>query len=364
MRKPDRNKHSGVVVMGFENRFCRESGRIRFSVSPVWGAAFLLILLFCISFSLGRYPVSLGELCRILFSSLWGGECDVPPMVRSVVLKVRIPRVCSAVLIGGALSASGAVYQGLFRNPMVSPDILGASAGACFGAALAILLSLPFALVQFSAFVFGLVAVALSYVICALVSRGKESVLILVLAGIVIATLFSSLVSLGKYVADPFGKLPEITYWLMGGLSSITGRDAKLLLMPCMLGFLPLVLLRWQLNAMAFGDEEAQAMGLNTARLRIIFISAATLLTAASVAVGGMIGWVGLVIPHLSRMLAGADHRHLIPASFLIGGCFLLFVDNLARLFFTSEIPLGILTSLIGAPFFVYLLFRRRRGWV
>ena len=169
-------------------------------------------------------------------------------MVRSVVLRVRIPRVCAAVLIGGALSVSGAVYQGLFRNPMVSPDILGASAGACFGAALAILFSLPFVLVQLSAFCFGLAAVALSYAICLLVSRGKESLLVLVLAGIVIATLFSSLVSLGKYVADPFGKLPEITYWLMGGLSSVTGKDARLLLPPCVLGLLPLVLLRWQLN--------------------------------------------------------------------------------------------------------------------
>ena len=188
--------------------------------------------------------------------------------------------------------------------------------------------------------------------------------MVLVLAGIVIATLFSSLVSLGKYVADPFGKLPEITYWLMGGLSSVTGKDARLLLLPCVLGLLPLVLLRWQLNAMAFGDEEAQAMGLDTVRLRAVFISAATLLTAASVAVGGMIGWIGLVIPHLARMLTGPNCRDLIPTSFLVGSCFLLFVDNLARLFFTSEIPLGILTSLIGAPFFVYLLFRRRKGWV
>lgn len=350
--------------MGSRDRLSKEYGRVRFSVPPAWGAAFLLVLLFCISFSLGRYPVSLGDLFRVLLSLPMGGDGGVPPMVRSVVLRVRIPRVCAAVLIGGALSVSGAVYQGLFRNPMVSPDILGASAGACFGAALAILFSLPFVLVQLSAFCFGLAAVALSYAICLLVSRGKESLLVLVLAGIVIATLFSSLVSLGKYVADPFGKLPEITYWLMGGLSSVTGKDARLLLPPCVLGLLPLVLLRWQLNAMAFGDEEAQAMGLDTVRLRAVFISAATLLTASSVAVGGMIGWIGLVIPHLARMLTGPNCRDLIPTSFLVGSCFLLFVDNLARLFFTSEIPLGILTSLIGAPFFVYLLFRRRKGWV
>ena len=247
---------------------------------------------------------------------------------------------------------------------MISPDILGASAGAGFGAAMAILLSLPFIFIQFSAFAFGLLAVGLACLICKMVSRGKDALLILVLSGMIVATFFSSLITLLKYVADPQSKLPEITYWLMGGLSTVSAGDVGMMLVPFTIGIVPLFLLRWQLNAMAFGDEEAKAMGLNTKRLRGIYIISATLLTAAAVAVCGMIGWIGLVIPHLTRMMVGPNHKYLIPASFLMGGIFLLLVDDLARTLFTVEIPLGILTSIIGAPFFVYLLLKRKKGWV
>jgi iron complex transport system permease protein len=324
----------------------------------------VLILLFFVSFLIGRYRITLDDIFTVFYSSLFKTDCNLSNMVQSVILKVRMPRIFAAILIGGALSSAGATYQGLFKNPMVSPDLLGASAGAGFGAAVAILLSLSFVIVQFFAFFFGLLAVGLAYFICKLVSRGKDALLILVLAGMIVATLFSSFITLSKYIADPYSKLPEITYWLMGGLSAVTNQDVLMLIIPFVCGIVPLLLLRWQLNAMAFGDEEAKSMGLNTGRLRTIYIVAATLLTAASVAVCGMIGWIGLVIPHLTRMLVGPNYKYLMPASFLMGSIFLLIVDNLARTMFTMEIPLGVLTSIIGAPFFVYLLIKRKKGWV
>ncbi|KAF5056742.1 iron ABC transporter permease [Acetobacterium wieringae] len=333
-------------------------------VKVIVRAGILLVLLFFISLMLGRYQVSLGNMGAVFYARIFGTECTASEMIQSVILKVRIPRICAAILIGGALSTAGATYQGLFKNPMISPDILGASAGAGFGAAMAILLSLPSVFIQFSAFAFGMMAVGLACLICKMVSRGKDALLILVLSGMIVATFFSSLITLLKYVADPQSKLPEITYWLMGGLSTVSAGDVGMMLVPFIIGIVPLFLLRWQLNAMAFGDEEAKAMGLNTKRLRGIYIVSATLLTAAAVAVCGMIGWIGLVIPHLTRMLVGPNHKYLIPASFLMGGIFLLLVDDLARTLFTVEIPLGILTSIIGAPFFVYLLLKRKKGWV
>lgn len=323
----------------------------------------LLAGLFFASFLVGRYGVSLGQTLEVLFSALLGKESVNPEMVQSVILKVRAPRIIAAVLVGGSLAVAGSVYQGLFRNPMVSPDILGASSGAGFGAALAILLSFSFTGIQFMAFGFGILAVLLAYGISKSVSHGKDALLLLVLSGIVISTLFSSFITLAKYVADPFTKLPEITYWLMGTLSATSMTDVKMLLIPLLIGLAPLFLLRWRLNAMAFGEEEAQAMGLNTKLLRIVFVFGATLLTASSVAVSGMIGWVGLVIPHLSRMTVGPNYKTLLPVSFLIGGIFLLAVDDIARAVFSVELPLGILTATIGAPFFIFLLFRRKKGW-
>lgn len=323
--------------------------------------AIVLVVLFFASFMIGQFPIDPAGVASTIGAKLFGLPCNEPEMAQTVVWKVRLPRVCAAVLVGAALAVAGAVYQGMFRNPMVSPDILGASSGAGFGAALAILLSLPYVFIQVNAFVFGIVAVALAYFICRCVSRGKDAILMLVLGGMIVSTLFSSFITLTKYVADPDSKLPEITYWLMGSLSTVSLRDFVFLLPPLIIGLAPLAALRWQLNAMAFGDEEAQAMGLNVNRLRAIFIFSATLLTSASVAIAGMIGWVGLIIPHMARFIVGPNCKELIPMSFLLGGCFLLIVDNVARSLFTVEIPLGILTSIIGAPFFFYLLFKRKR---
>lgn len=325
------------------------------------GAVIVMIILFFLSFMLGQYPIEPNDVIGVIGSKLFGLPCSASDMAQTIVWKVRLPRVCAALLVGAALSVAGAVYQGLFKNPMVSPDILGASSGAGFGAALAILLSLPYAFIQANAFVFGIIAVGLAYFVCQRVSRGKDAILMLVLGGMIVSTLFSSFITLTKYVADPDSKLPEITYWLMGSLSTVSLQDILFLIPPLIVGMVPLVSLRWQLNAMAFGDEEAQAMGLNVRRLRSLFILCATLLTAASVAIAGMIGWIGLIIPHMARFMVGPNCKVLLPMSFLVGGSFLLLVDNVARNLFTVEIPLGILTSIIGAPFFFYLLLKRKR---
>ena len=324
-------------------------------------AAVVLVVLFFASFMIGQYPISPSGVLDILGSKLFGYESAEPAMAQTIVWKVRLPRVVAAVLIGAALAVAGAVYQGLFKNPMVSPDILGASSGAGFGAALALLFSLSYAMVQANAFVFGILAVAIAYLICTRVSRGKDAVLMLILAGMVVSTLFSSFITLIKYVADPESKLPEITYLLMGSLATVNQRDVLFLIVPLLLGVVPTFVLRWRLNVMVFGDEEAASLGLNVKRIRGVLIVCATLLTATAVAVAGMIGWIGLIIPHMCRFIVGPNYKDLVPMSLLTGGVFLLVVDCLARTLFTTEIPLGILTSLIGAPFFVYLLFKRKK---
>lgn len=339
-------------------RCCSERMRLHVAV-PV--ATAVLVALFFASFMIGQYPIDPGGVLNVIGAKLLGFECSEPAMAQTIVWKVRLPRIVAAVLIGAALAVAGAVYQGLFKNPMVSPDILGASSGAGFGAALALLLSLPYLAVQGGAFLFGILAVGLAYLICQRVSRGKDAVLMLILGGMVVSTLFSSFTTLVKYVADPDSKLPEITYWLMGSLASVSQRDILLMLVPLAVGTVPAFLMRWRLNVMVFGDEEAQSMGLNVKRIRAVLIVCATLLTAASVAVAGMIGWIGLIIPHMCRFIVGPNYRDLVPMSLLTGGVFLLVVDCLARTLFTTEIPLGILTSLIGAPFFVYLLFKRKK---
>jgi len=322
----------------------------------------LAALLF--SFTLGRYSVSLGELCQITLAKVLGLPVTWSETVEAVLFQVRLPRILAAMLVGAALSMAGAALQGMFRNPMVSPDILGASAGAGFGASLAILLSFSMVAIQIVSFFFGLIAVALTYTISNVIARRNEVTLTLVLTGMVISSLFASFISLIKYLADPYSKLPAITFWLMGSLTSITMEDLPALAIPFLLGAVPLFLLRWKLNILSFGEEEAKALGIETWKLRVVVIICATLMTAASVSLCGMIGWVGLIIPHLTRMLMGPNYLVLLPATFLIGSTYLLLVDNLARTLFAVEVPLGILTSLIGAPFFIYLLSKGKKGWV
>lgn len=318
----------------------------------VLGAVFLAVLLG--SLLVGRYALSPGQLVHMLWTRISGGAADWPISDDKVVFAVRLPRVAAAALVGAALAVSGAAYQGMFRNPMVSPDILGASTGAGFGAAVAILLGAGYFGISAAAFCCGLLAVAASWLVSRL-SKAHQAVA-LILAGMMISSLFSAGTSFVKLVADTQQQLPAITYWLMGSLSSIKDKDVVFLAIPVALGMIPLFFLRWRMNLLTVGEEEAQSMGVNTRRLRGAVIVCATLLTSASVAVSGMIGWVGLVIPHFCRMLFGYDYRRLIPAGALFGAAFLLAVDDIARLVTTGELPLGILTAFVGAPLFLYLI--------
>lgn len=318
----------------------------------VLGAVFLAVLLG--SLLVGRYALSPGQLVHMLWTRISGGAADWPISDDKVVFAVRLPRVAAAALVGAALAVSGAAYQGMFRNPMVSPDILGASTGAGFGAAVAILLGAGYFGISAAAFCCGLLAVAAAWLVSRL-SKADQAVA-LILAGMMISSLFSAGTSFVKLVADTQQQLPAITYWLMGSLSSIKDMDVVFLAIPVALGMIPLFFLRWRMNLLTVGEEEAQSMGVNTRRLRGAVIVCATLLTSASVAVSGMIGWVGLVIPHFCRMLFGYDYRRLIPAGALFGAAFLLAVDDIARLVTTGELPLGILTAFVGAPLFLYLI--------
>lgn len=326
----------------------------------VLGAVFVAALFG--SVLLGRFSVTPKELFRLLLSRLTETEPGWRDGAENVVFQIRLPRVAAAALIGAALAAAGVSYQGMFRNPMVSPDILGASTGAGFGAALAILLGAGYFGISMSAFVFGLLAVAAAYLVSCM-SRTNQTIA-LILAGMMVSSLFSAGTSYLKLVADTQQQLPAITYWLMGSLSSIKPRDVLFLVIPVTLGLVPLLILSWRMNLLTLGEEEARSMGVNTRLLRFTVILCATLLTASSVAVSGMIGWVGLVIPHFCRMLFGYDYRRLIPAAALFGASFLIIVDDIARLATAGEIPLGILTAFVGAPIFLYLILTggARRG--
>ena len=317
----------------------------------------VVVLILCVlsSFCLGRYPVALPELLGVLGKKL---GFPVTPFwttqVETAVWNIRLPRVILSVLVGACLAAAGASYQGVFQNPMASPDILGASAGAGFGAALAILLGASSVGITIGAFAASLITVALVFTVSRH-ARG-DRVLGLVLAGIMVSSLFQSGTSFLKLVADPNNQLPQITYWLMGSLSGAKWSDIGFVILPVLIGLIPLLSLRWQLNVITMGDDEARAMGVNAPKIRLWIVICSTLVTASAVSVSGMIGWVGLVIPHMMRRLVGSDYRFLMPVSMLGGGIFLLVVDNVSRNATTAGIPIGILTAFIGAPFFLWLI--------
>src|SRR5262245_32034199 len=321
-----------------------------------------LVVLVAVAFSVGRFPVTPAELLTVLWSRITGVPHGLPATIDTVVFNVRGPRIVAAILVGAALRAAGAAYQGLFRNQLVSPDILGVSTGAALGAVTGIYLSLGVVAIQSLAFVVGLGAVAIVYATAASLRR-HDPILILVLAGIVIGTLFGSLVSLLKYLADPYNQLPAITFWLLGSLASVTIGDVRAVAPSVALGLVPLVLLRWRMNVMTLGEDEARALGVDTRWLRLVVIAAATLMTAGVVSISGVVGWIGLLVPHLARFLVGPDFRRLLPVSILLGAGYLLGVDTLARTMARIEIPLGVLTAFIGAPFFIWVLAASRRGW-
>ena len=308
----------------------------------------------------GAYPVSLAELAAVVGQRL-AGTAAVGP-VDTVLFEVRLPRVLAAVLGGAGLAGAGAAYQTLFRNPLVSPDILGVSSGAGLGAVLGIFLSLPVLGIQLLAFAVGLVTVALVYSIAAAV-RGRDPILVLVLAGVVVGSLTGAAISLLKILADPYDQLPAIVFWLLGSFSAIRKSEVWTALPIVLIGLMPLLALRWRINVLSLGDEEAKALGVEAGRLRLAVVAAATLMTASVVAISGVIGWVGLVIPHIARMLVGPSFDRLLPTAMLLGASYLLLVDTLARTMARTEVPIGILTAILGAPFFLWLLMRGREGW-
>ena len=328
----------------------------RYPVRSIVIMASALLALFLLSFVVGRYGVPLGQVVRILLSGVLPLEQTWTDNMAIAVLNVRLPRILLACLVGCGLSAAGTGYQTVFQNPMAAPDILGASSGACFGAALAIMTGQSAVMITVFAFLASLLSVALVYLV-GNHTRGNR-VMNLLLAGIMVGSLFSACTSYIKLVADPTNQLPQITYWLMGSLSGTRMGMVRFAAVCMAVGLVPLLLLRWRMNLLTLSPDEARAMGVHTDRLRLAVILSSTVLTAAAVSVSGMIGWVGLVIPHLSRRIVGSDCRRLMPMACLFGAAFLLLVDNMARCLTATEIPIGILTAFVGAPFFIYLMVR------
>lgn len=312
------------------------------------------------SIALGAYAIAPTEVISILTSAVTGGDSEASAMAENLVWNVRLPRVLAAAMVGAALSASGAMFQGLFRNPLAAPDTLGVSNGAGFGAGLAIILGLSAFGTQISAIVFGLSAVAVAFLI---VSRQRTSTVTLILSGMLIGSLFSSLVSLLKFVADPTEKLPQIVYWLMGSLSGVSAEKLLMILPLYVVSMGALFLYRWRANVLALGDAEARSFGINVARDRTIIIAACSVATAVTVSVSGIIGWVGIVVPHLARMIVGPDFRRLLPASMSLGVCYLIAIDDLCRTVTAFEIPIGVITGIIGVPLFLYFIYRRKVNW-
>lgn len=312
------------------------------------------------AFFIGQYPIT-GRDFLVSARHYFLDDADgTSSAIDKVLWQIRLPRILAGVMVGACLSMAGAAYQGMFRNPLVSPDILGVSAGAGLGAMLAIYLGLPIVMIQGMAFVGGLISVALVYLVSRL-ARFRSPVLALVLSGIAVGALFGAGISLVKILADPYRDLPSMTFWMLGALNAVV-MDDLLKTIPLMLAsIIPLVLLRWRMNLLSLDDEEAQTLGIHIGRTRLIFIVAATLMTSAAVAITGVIGWIGLVIPHVARLWVGPDFRRLLPASMLIGAAFLVLTDTVARTAFPIEVPLGIITAFIGAPFFVGLLIKGER---
>jgi iron complex transport system permease protein len=309
------------------------------------------------SFWVGYYPLEPMDVIKA-FAHRFGYRGNVLPQAVTIFWRIRLPRMLSALFIGASLSVAGSAYQGMFRNPLVSPDILGVSAGASLGASLAIYRGLAGWGIQVSAFAGGITAVSLSY----LISRKSalSQILSLVLTGSMIMALCNAGVTMIKYVADPNDVLQQITFWLMGSLTKTNMESFSRSAAPMLAGLVTIWVLRWRINLLTLDEEEAKSLGVNIRRYRLIFIVASTVLSAAAVCLGGLIGWVGLMVPHICRVLVGPDYKRLVPACAMVGAAFLVLMDDLARSLFSLELPLGVVTSVMGAPFFIYLIIKRR----
>lgn len=322
-------------------------------------AGILLSLMF-IALMIGRYNMNVAKIIQVFQSRITGNESPELRIAAHVLWQVRLPRVLLAALIGAGLAVAGASLQGLFQNPLVSPDLLGVCSGSGFGAALGILFTSGTGLVTTGlSFGFGLVSVALTLSMARI--KGQSPTMSYILSGIIVTSVFAALTSLIKYVADPNDQLPAITFWLMGSFANSSFEDFQIVLTPILFGINGLLLLKWRINILSLGDEEAFSLGINPKAVRIAVILLTTIITAASVMVSGIIGWAGLVIPHICRRLVGVNHGNLLPASCLLGAGFMVLVDGVARNLTAAEIPIGILTALIGAPFFG-LVYSRMRG--
>lgn len=326
-------------------------------VQALWILVVLLLASVLLSLLAGRFPISLAEVIK----TLAGYSSD--EQIAHIIYQVRLPRIFAAIQVGGALAVSGAAYQGMFKNPLVSPDLLGASSGASFGAVLGIVLSVGIAGTKLMAFSFGLLAVLLAWFIAARIGKGNNTVFLLVLGGILVSGLFQSLITLMKYTADTENKLPEITFWLMGSLNKATYQDALGMMPPFSICIGVLVFCSNKINILSLGEDEAKALGVNTRWLQAVITITATVLTAYSISVTGTIGWIGLIVPHLARMLMGPNFKYVIPGSLLLGAVYLLLMDDLCRSLMAIEIPLGITTSLVGIPFLIFLMSRRESSW-
>ncbi len=329
------------------------------------GLAIALAVLVVTSLTVGTYDLTIADIAEVIGSKL--GLVPVPSNEKAVTVLavIRLPRVLIAALAGAALAVSGAAYQGIFKNPMVSPDILGVSAGAGAGAALALLLGLSSLAVHAFSFAFGVAAVLVVMAIAGSFGKSGNAIVVMILAGTVVASVFTAVTSLLKYVADPDDTLPQITYWLMGSFAR-SGNETNVWAMAgsLVVGGGVLMATRWRINVMSFGDDEARAMGVNVRATRAVIIAAATLLTSITVCMCGTVGWVGLIIPHIMRLVTGPNYRSLVPLSMLAGSCFMVVVDDIARIAVPGELPISVLTALIGAPLFLFLLARGRKEWL
>lgn len=327
---------------------------------------FFLAILLCfvslVSILLGQYTISLPDFLHVIQQSNSQELSEKEALIHSIIFDIRLPRILAAILIGASYAVAGASYQAMFINPLVSPGILGVLSGSAFGAALGISFFDTWIMTQFFAFFFGIVAVAFAIFITYIYKGRGNMTLILILGGIISGSFFSTLLSIVKYTADPYNKLPSIVYWLMGSLASVELNEIALYAIPIVFGLLGLLVMSKYLNVLSFGEEEARSLGVNINLIRFFVIFFATLISALSVAIGGMIGWIGLIIPHFARFLVGPNNRVLLPTVAFMGAIFLLVVDDFSRLLLDVEIPIGILTSLIGIPIFIIVLKNSKKG--
>lgn len=321
----------------------------------------LPLVLAVIALGIGRYNISIHNVLIILKAEIMGTTASVAPFMSTIVWQLRMPRIIMALLVGAGLSVAGATAQSVFSNPLATPDTIGVSAGAAFGAVLGILVTNNLYLIQLMSFLMGIVALLMTYKLSQL--SKQQSIVMIVLSGMIVASFFSALVSLLKTIADTDTQLPSIVFWLMGSMSA-SNYKSLLAGMPFMtIGILTIYLLRWKLNVLQLNEDEAKSMGINVSGMRLLMIGSCALITASAVSMCGQIGWIGLLVPHLCRMIIGSNNKYLIPITISMGACFLLLIDTLARTVSPTEIPLSIITAIIGTPFFAYLIKKTGGAW-